>query len=174
MKRVLVTGMSGTGKSTVIQELQRRGYKAIDTDWDSKWEEPPATPSDGPGWLWREDQIGTLLDTEDADALFVSACVENQGRFYPRFDHIVLLSASSQLTRERLARRTTNPYGQLPVEVDELLRFKTTVEPRLRRSATVEIDTGQPLRQVVEAIVRLIEPDQGLGARDPTHARPHK
>jgi hypothetical protein len=80
MKRVLVTGMSGTGKSTVIQELQRRGYKAIDTDWDSKWEQPSATPSDGPGWLWREDQISTLLDAEDGDAPFVSACVENQGR----------------------------------------------------------------------------------------------
>jgi dephospho-CoA kinase len=51
MNRVLVTGMSGAGKSTVIQELQRRGYKAIDTDWDSEWEEQPATPSDGPGWL---------------------------------------------------------------------------------------------------------------------------
>jgi dephospho-CoA kinase len=159
MKRVLVTGMSGTGKSTIIQELQRRGYKAIDTDWDSEWEEPPATPSDGPGWLWREAQIGKLLDAEDADVLFVGACVENQARFYQRFDHIVLLSASTRLTRERLARRTTNPYGQLPGEMDEVLRFKATIEPRLRRSATVEIDTGQPLRQVVDAIVRLIEPD---------------
>ena len=100
--------------------------------------------------------------------------MENQARFYQRFDHIVLLSASPQLTRERLARRTTNPYGQLPGEVDEVLRFKTTVEPLLRRSATVEIDTGQSLRQVVDAIVRLIEPGRGPRARDTTHARPHK
>jgi hypothetical protein len=32
MKRVLLTGMSGTGKSTVINELTARGYKAVDTD----------------------------------------------------------------------------------------------------------------------------------------------
>jgi predicted ATPase len=32
MKRVLLTGMSGTGKSTVIKELAARGYKAVDTD----------------------------------------------------------------------------------------------------------------------------------------------
>ena len=43
-----LTGMSGTGKSTVIQELQRRGYKAIDTDWDPEWEEPPPAPSRRP------------------------------------------------------------------------------------------------------------------------------
>lgn len=97
-----------------------------------------------------------LMRTEDADVLFVSACVENQGRFYPRFDHIVLLTASARVTRERLARRTANPYGQLPAEVDEVLRYKATVEPLLRRSATVEIDTDQPLQRAVDTIVRLI------------------
>jgi hypothetical protein len=74
----------------------------------------------------------------------------------------------------RVARRTTNPYGQLPAEVDEVLRFKATAEPLLRRSATLEIDTGQPLRQVVDAIVRRIEPTEGPRAGDPAHARPHK
>jgi molybdopterin biosynthesis enzyme len=43
--------------------------------------------------------------------------------------------------------------------VDEVLRLKSTIEPLLRRSATVEIDTGQPLPQVVDAIVCMIEPD---------------
>ena len=41
MKRILVTGMSGTGKSTVIGELAARGYKAVDADCDefSEWVE---------------------------------------------------------------------------------------------------------------------------------------
>ncbi len=34
MKCVLLTGMSGTGKSTVIEELAARGYKAVDADAD--------------------------------------------------------------------------------------------------------------------------------------------
>ena len=32
MKRVLLTGMSGTGKSSVVRELVARGYKAVDTE----------------------------------------------------------------------------------------------------------------------------------------------
>lgn len=36
MKRVLLTGMSGTGKSTVIRELAARGYRAIDAG-DAGW-----------------------------------------------------------------------------------------------------------------------------------------
>ena len=38
MKRVLLTGMSGTGKSSVIGELAALGHTAIDTD--DGWCEP--------------------------------------------------------------------------------------------------------------------------------------
>ena len=34
MKRVLFTGMSGVGKSTVAERLTELGYKAVDTDHD--------------------------------------------------------------------------------------------------------------------------------------------
>ena len=50
MQRVLLTGMSGTGKSTLIHELGARGYKAIDTDSD-EWSEWVQTPGDGADWV---------------------------------------------------------------------------------------------------------------------------
>lgn len=153
--------MSGTGKSSVIRKLLERGYRAIDTDWNPEWETPTAE-ADGPGWRWREDRIRDLLDAEHRDVLFVSACVENQGKFYPRFDHIVLLSASEQLTVERLAIRTTNPYGKRTEETEEVLRFKRTVEPVLRKSATAEIDTSIPLDEVVARLLSLVS-DESSG-----------
>ena len=41
MKRILLTGMSRTGKSVLIGELAARGYKAVDADCDafSEWVE---------------------------------------------------------------------------------------------------------------------------------------
>lgn len=155
MKRVLITGMSGAGKSSVIHRLAERGYQAVDTDWNPDWESP-AAHSDGPGWRWREDRIQDLLDAENGEVIFVSACVENQGAFYPQFDHIVLLSAPEPVTVERLATRRTNPYGKRTEEIEEVLRFKQTVEPLLRRAATSEIDTSIPLDQVVARLLGLI------------------
>jgi dephospho-CoA kinase len=142
--------MSGTGKSTVIEALVARGLKAIDTDWNPKWER-----ADGDEWVWRENEIRILLDEEDADVLFVSACVSNQGKFYDRFDHIILLSAPETITLQRLASRTNNPYGSRPAEIAEVLRYKMSIEPLLREAATAEIDTSIPLSDVVAKVLEI-------------------
>ena len=156
MKRVLITGMSGTGKSTVLERLAALGYKTVDTDYGDwhEWVEGP----DGRDWVWHEQRIADLLSTEDAEALFVSGTVSNQGKFYPRFDHVVLLSAPTTVLLERLATRNNNPYGKSPDDLARILHHVETVEPLLRRRATCEIDTSIPVEQVVERIVRLVRP----------------
>ena len=163
MKRILLTGMSGTGKSTVIRELTARGHKAIDTDSDewSEWVIAPVDPNtsdtaEEPDWIWREDRIQTLLSTEDADVLFVSGCKSNQGKFYPWFDQIVLLSAPVELIVERLATRTTNSYGKDPDEIAQVQGYLQSVEPLLRHDASLVIDTSAPLDQVVETVLDLV------------------
>ena len=93
MARVLITGMSGTGKSTALAELEHRGIRVVDTDeapW-SEWSE-----ADG-GYVWREDLVAELLAGDDGPTLYVSGTVSNQGRFYDRFDAVVLLSAPAEV-----------------------------------------------------------------------------
>ena len=155
--------MSGTGKSTVIKELAARGYKAVDADYGgvSELVSIPAT-SDRSGlgaerdWIWREDRIAHLLATEDADALFLSGTASNQGKFYGQFDHIVLLTAPASVMTERLIRRTNNPFGKDPNDLARALALKQTVEPLLRRSADLEIDTSVPVDEVVVKILEAI------------------
>ena len=149
VKRVLLTGMSGAGKSSVVRALVARGYKAIDAD--DGWCEPQP---DG-RQRWREDAIGQLLDTEDADVLFIAGCEENQARFHPRFDLIILLSAPAEVLVERLASRTTNPFGKSPGDLDRVLDDLRAVEPLLRTVADQEIRTTKPLSDVVTEVLRL-------------------
>ena len=151
MKRILLTGMSGTGKSSVVGELVARGYKAVDTD--DGWCEPLP---DG-RQQWREDAVQELLSTEDTDVLFVAGCEENQVRFHAQFDRIVLLSAPVEVLVDRLTTRTTNPYGKSADERRRFLDDVRTVEPLLRRVADHEVSTTAPLADVVETILRLAD-----------------
>jgi dephospho-CoA kinase len=98
--------MSGTGKSSVIGALAARGYKAVDID--DGWCEPLP---DG-RQRWREDAVEQLLAVEDAGVLFVAGCEENQVRFQPRFDVIILLSAPAEILAERLASRRPRLDGR--------------------------------------------------------------
>lgn len=147
MKRVLLTGMSGTGKSTVLGELAALGYKTVDTD------EHGFTVWTGTEWLWNEERIQCLLSTEDAEVLFVSGCTRNQVRFYPQLDHVILLTAPAEVIVERLATRTTNDYGKHPDELAEVLRHRDVVEPLLRTGASLVVDTSATLDQVIQTIL---------------------
>jgi broad-specificity NMP kinase len=162
--RVLLTGMSGTGKSTVVAELAARGYRAVDLDCDeySEWVAAADEAGDygspvepGRDWLWREDRVRALLASEDGELLFVSGCAANMAVFLPRFDRIVLLSAPADVIVQRLAARTADEYGARPGEVARVLGLLQTVEPVLRRVAGHELDTGAPLEDVVAAVLEL-------------------
>jgi broad-specificity NMP kinase len=161
--RVLLTGMSGVGKSTVIAELAARGYRAVDLDTDeySEWVAVggdagvPGSPVEpGRDWVWREDRVNDLLVAE-GEPLFVSGCAANMGPLLPRFDHVVLLSAPAEVIAERLAGRTEGEYGTRPGDIARILDNVETVEPLLRRAAGHEIDTSASLEDVLAAVIEL-------------------
>jgi broad-specificity NMP kinase len=163
MTAVLVTGMSGTGKSTTLIELARRGHRVVDTD-DGGWSEDlPLADGFGSERLWREDRIDALLTEPSDGALLVSGCVSNQGKFYPRFDAIVLLSAPVDVMLERVATRETNDYGKTGAERDLILHHLATVEPRLRAGATAEIDTRRPVEGVADELESIAGVSTALG-----------
>jgi shikimate kinase len=152
MQRILLTGMSGTGKSSLIGRLASLGYRAVDVD-DAGWTE---RAPDG-GWVWQEDRVERFLTESELDCavLFISGCAESQVRFYPLFDHIILLSAPAEVLLERLRLRTDNPYGKEPAERDEVLAYLRTVEPLLREAADHELDATRPLDEVLATVLRL-------------------
>ncbi len=142
--RILVTGMSGTGKSSALAELAGRGFRTVDTD-EPGWKD---------GELWREDRMNELL-ADDGPTLFVSGTVENQGHFYDRFDAVVLLSAPADVMLARIDARTDNPFGKSAAERARVLADLAEVEPLLRAGCTHELDASRPLGEVVADLARI-------------------
>ncbi|GAB3817322.1 AAA family ATPase [Tessaracoccus terricola] len=144
MARILITGMSGAGKTTLLDELSARGHHTVDTDYDG-WELS--------GSLWDEPRMSELLARHND--VVVSGTVENQGKFYDRFEHVVLLSAPVDLLIERVAKRTNNPYGRTRAQQEEIRRYVDEVEPLLRKGASLELDGRQPVSALADAIEAL-------------------
>lgn len=143
--------MSGTGKSTALAALRQRGFDVLDTD-EPGWTE---WSDDDGGYVWREDRIAELLAGDRDRTLFVSGTVSNQGRFYPQFDAVVLLSAPADVLLRRIESRTGNPYGKSAEERDEILRNLAEVEPLLRATCTHELDATRPVDELVDELVAL-------------------
>jgi dephospho-CoA kinase len=159
MVAILVTGMSGTGTSTALAELARRGFRVVDTDYGGFSVETWSAAESRPEQLWREDKIDELLAEHEHDApgepLFVGGCVANQAMFYPRFAAVVLLSTPPDVLLERLATRVTNDFGKSRDERERILADLAAVEPRLRARADAEIGTCAPVVEVADRLVRI-------------------
>jgi len=114
------------------------------------------------------------LAREGGPTLYVSGTVSNQGRFYPRFDAVVLLSAPAEILLSRVATRPTNDYGKSSRDRDLILRHLAEVEPMLRATCTHEVDATQPLDLVVKQLVEIgqrTESETAETGRRPSHAR---
>ncbi len=162
MKRVLITGMSGTGKSSVIQELVARGYRAHDLDtpeWSEWIDTDPSdllTPKQGKDWIWRVDRVRALLSQPEDGTLFISGCAENMAQLFPLIDAVILLSAPVATIMERLRTRSPGSYGSVAEEQRRVSDLTSTIEPLLRKSADHEIDTRRPVHATVDEILRIV------------------
>jgi hypothetical protein len=158
---VLLTGVSGTGKSSLVTELRRRDFVAYDADDDGFTEPRP----DGT-WGWRLSLVRSLFEQHEDRLIFFAGCSDEQTRF--GFDLKVLLTAPVEVILERLATRTTNSFGKLQAERDRVLADMEWVLPLVRRSADLVLDTTVPVSDVADAVVAAV----ASRGRNPPHPAP--
>jgi gluconate kinase len=155
-RNYLVEGLSGAGKSSVYEELIRRGYKAISTDRAWKCH---ADPDTGRGRanrydnsMWDEQKAVSELESPEPDVLFVCGSSRNRDRFLPYFTKIFNLRIDDDTMRRRLQERTNNDFGKQPEEVELMLRLNRSAE---KPAGALDVDATQPLDQVVDELLRL-------------------
>jgi gluconate kinase len=158
-RNYLVEGLSGAGKSSVYEELIRRGYNAISTDRTWAYSADPVTGLPGgplrhDTWRWDEQQALTELESPEPDVLFVCGSSRNRDRFLPYFTKVFNLRIDDDTMRRRLEARTEDDWtlGQEAVEL--MLALNPSDEGP---AGAIHIDGTQPLDQVVDEVLRLAD-----------------
>ncbi|MFB6077268.1 MAG: AAA family ATPase [Candidatus Nanohaloarchaea archaeon] len=170
-RHVLVTGVAGSGKSSVCAELARRGYEAHDIeerdDLFTMVDPGTGEPLEGfdnddldavkrSEWRCDVDQLQEVMDEPDGSAFWCGVAA-NMDELLPLFDEVVLLEVGSEELRERLAAREDEAFGTDPDVRDWLLGWKDGWEMEMRERGAVSIDGDRPLASVVDAILDRVE-----------------
>ena len=161
MNNYLIEGISGTGKTTVRKELQRRGYNAVEADevfgfhGDIKTGIPTENKSQL-NWLWDKKKIDGALSNKTG-TIFVCGGAMNQHELMRYFKKVFTLYVDDTTLRDRLLNRTNNDFGKHPEDLARQLEWNNgTIEYAEQRGTTL-IDATKPISAVVDEILSHIE-----------------
>ena len=157
-RNYLVEGLSGTGKSSVYDELIARGCHAISTDRAWAYHADPRTglpggPAHHDNWMWDEQKAVRELERSEPEVLFVCGSSRNRDHFLPYFTKVFNLRIDDETMRRRLEERTEDdwPLGQEGVEA--MLQLNRHDEGP---TGAIDIDATQSLDQVVDDLLRFV------------------
>lgn len=158
-RNYLVEGLSGVGKSSVYDELVRRGYAAVSTDRAWAYHVDPDTGLPGgpvrhDTLRWDRQKAVSALESPEPDVLFVCGSSRDRDRFLPYFTKVFNLRIDDDTMRRRLEARTADDWPLGAEGVELMLTLNPSDEGP---AGAIEIDATKPLDQVVDEVLRLAE-----------------
>jgi adenylate kinase family enzyme len=170
VRNYLIEGVSGTGKTTVAKELQRRGYHVIHGDRELAYRGDPETgepvseldaeraisdPEWGQKhWIWDIDKIKSVIADHSTEISFFCGGSRNFSRFIDLLDGVFVLEVDDldvllRRIDERVALDPTD-WGGKPEEKELIKRMHATKEDIPKG---IIIDATAPLAVVVDEIL---------------------
>lgn len=170
MRKILITGIQGAGKTTVSVELAKKGCPNLDSDDISRWvdangilltskrpDNPSAAWLRSHAWIMDRAKLDVFFDQTIGYSAVLCGLSWDQKEYYSIFDTIILLSADEPTIRRRLARRdSTNEFGKQPDELQFILKRCSLFQANAITAGAVEVDAQQPLETVIRQIIQVI------------------
>ena len=167
---ILITGVSGTGKTTVGKKLQDKGFYVIDIDETEglcHWQEKVTNKIidydvelnknfiEKHNWVCDRDKLKDLIRS-GAGPVIVVGMPDNIKDLISFFDKVIILQCSSEVFISRLIQRTDNDFGKDSSAQEYILGMYRDFEKEILDKGAVPINTEQPLDVVVEEVIKII------------------
>lgn len=170
-KRYYITGVCGTGKTTVAEELNKRGILAIDQDsreyglcsWKHNQTKESAKFEYGIGkeflesndWYCDVEKLKQILDKPD-EIIFVCGVTANQDEYLSLFDKVFLLHCPQEVFTRRIDERINNQFGKDPSEREHILGWYTELEEGLLHQGAIAVNSNRSVISIVDEIISYI------------------
>jgi hypothetical protein len=173
-RNYLIEGGSGTGKTAVCTELQRRGYQAIHGDRELAYRGDPETGQPTAPFtqehpapfayalymqehhIWDVEKVKSLVANQEEAVTFFCGGSRNFAKFIDLFDGVFVLEVDLDTVNRRIEERVAldpTDFGGKPAERELVARLHHTKEG-LPQNGMI-IDTTAPLAGVVDEILRV-------------------
>ncbi len=168
-KSILVTGISGVGKTVISKKLNKLGYKAYDMDdlpglfaMINKKTGKPVVGHDNSNlekvaemdWICDKDKLKSIISSELSQLAFYCGSASNMDEILPFFDLVILLKVSPETMRHRLTMRRENDFGRTAEVQDWIMTWKDWWEDDMQKKGAAVVDGNRGLGQVVEELIK--------------------
>jgi dephospho-CoA kinase len=171
MSLIYITGISGSGKSEVLKELQSRGYEAYGTDehgiaafYNNQTGEelthPPTRTEDRtPEWqsrnTWKmsREKVEWLASKSKDKLVFLCGVAANEDEVWDLFSGVLALVIDDETLKQRIATRINNNFGKASHELESILKWQSLAEQIYKKFGVVMIDATQPIHAVVDDVL---------------------
>ena len=172
-KSYLITGVSGSGKTTIVRALKALNFEAIDMDANMERynmleaenqkvsERAVSTIEDfsDTNWVWRRDTFEQLKSEASSDKIFFAANAINMVPFWPEFNIVFLLEIDEPTMDYRIEHRGPDTEPGVDAEVQAYQRRNLPyVQNEIREYGNViRINNLQDIDQTVKEIIAYTE-----------------
>lgn len=171
MKRVLITGIAGTGKSTVARQLVDLGYESLGIEdvpgmfrmfhkssgkpFDD-FDNSPEHIEDSE-WLCDVGKLKELLAAQKSDVGFYAGVASNMDEIIPLFDKMIVLKADKETIHARLKNREgTNDIGNTEESRQVVLGWKDWWEGEMRDRGAIEVSAEGSAQEVAKRVLEVV------------------
>ncbi|HUD06252.1 MAG TPA: AAA family ATPase [Candidatus Saccharimonadales bacterium] len=182
MSLFFITGIAGTGKTTVWQELKSRGYEAYDVDesglakWQNKetgYVHPKSSVKkeqrtreflESHSWNVSRQEVEELAVRAKDKDIFLCGAVTNEIEIRDLFKLVFALMVDNKTLKHRLLTRVGNAWGKQPHELEQTLVWQHDANEAYKKFGDFIIDSSRPINDVVNDILKVVNDEHLLSS----------
>lgn len=163
--RYFITGTPGSGKTTIGEILQKKGYQFIDTDHApglANWynDEGGNIVSSNHkkyalwykkhSWNWDRKKLEQLLESYGEKDIFLCGITSNQTEDLDLFDKVFLLTTNVDELRTRMLSRSESADIE---SIETVFEWHDSFEKEMIKHGAISVDSSQEPRDIVTEIL---------------------